>query len=274
MYTISQFAKLCSTSTKTIRFYDNKGILPADYVSEENGYRFYEEGTIEIFRQISKLKEAGFTLAEIDQHLKAQDGISTEKFIDKKIEELKNQIALCYKLKEQDNMRDINIAFQKMELEESLSAQETKINLWYGNKKAVLPVAAGIADKCEELIRRTATPGICAINYEEDEFIRFVQERKAVEFVSMHFDSNTSGEEITQKVNQNKFELYDAVFVYCCCSSTTSKKTLVLLEFAKWFDYETTNEDGQQKAEGSFEFNEEREGIDVKLILFEKNTDI
>ena len=51
MYTISQFAKLCNTSTKTIRFYDNKGILPADYVSEENGYRFYEKDTVEIFRQ-------------------------------------------------------------------------------------------------------------------------------------------------------------------------------------------------------------------------------
>lgn len=54
MYTISQFAKLCNTSTKTIRFYDNKGILPADYVSKENGYRFYEEDTVELFRQISK----------------------------------------------------------------------------------------------------------------------------------------------------------------------------------------------------------------------------
>lgn len=111
MYTISQFAKLCNTSIKTIRFYDNKGILHADYVSEENGYRFYEKDTVEIFRQILKLKEAGFTLAEIDQHLKAQDGISTEKLIDKKIEKLKSQIAHCYKLKEQDNMREINIAF-------------------------------------------------------------------------------------------------------------------------------------------------------------------
>ena len=85
MYTISQFAKLCNTSTKTIRFYDNKGVLPADYVSKENGYRFYEEDTVELFRQISKLKEAGFTLAEIDQHLKAQDGISTENLLIKRL---------------------------------------------------------------------------------------------------------------------------------------------------------------------------------------------
>ena len=168
MYTISQFAKLCNTSTKTIRFYDNKGILPADYVSEENGYRFYEEDTVELFRQISKLKEAGFTLAEIDQHLKAQDGISTKNFIDKKIEELKSQIAHCYKLKEQDNMREINIAFQKLEAERTRVEQTAIINLRYGNQKTLLPVAAEIIDECEKLIQRIATPGICAINCEED----------------------------------------------------------------------------------------------------------
>ena len=271
MYTISQFAKLCNTSTKTIRFYDNKGILPADYVSEENGYRFYEEDTVEIFRQISKLKEAGFTLAEIAQHLKARDGISTEKFIDKKIEELKIQIEHCYKLKEQDSMRDINIVFQKLEAERAISGEETKINLWYGNQKTVLPVASEIAAECEELICRTATPGICAINYEDDEFIRFVQGRKAVAFVSMHFDSTASREEITRKVNQPKYEKYNAVFVYCRCSSDTSKNTLIILDFAKWFDYEM-DEKGQKRAEGAFEFNEELEGIDVKMILFEKNT--
>ncbi len=50
MYTISQFAKLCNTSTKTIRFYDNWRNT-TDYVSKENGYRFYEEDTVELFRQ-------------------------------------------------------------------------------------------------------------------------------------------------------------------------------------------------------------------------------
>lgn len=89
----------------------------------------------------------------------------------------------------------------------------------------------------------------------------------------MHFDSNISREEITRKVNQSKYEKYDAVFVYCSCSSAISKNTLVILDFAKWFDYET-DEKGQRRAEGAFEFNEELDGIDVKLILFEQNTDI
>lgn len=89
----------------------------------------------------------------------------------------------------------------------------------------------------------------------------------------MHLGSKISREEITKKVNQSKYEKYDAVFVYCSCSSAISKNTLVILDFAKWFDYET-DEKGQRRAEGAFEFNEELDGIDVKLILFEQNTDI
>ena len=89
----------------------------------------------------------------------------------------------------------------------------------------------------------------------------------------MHFASKTSREEITKKVNQIEYEKYDAVFVYCSCSSAISKNTLVVLDFAKWFDY-GTDEKGRKRAEGAFEFNEKLDGIDVKLILFEKNTAI
>lgn len=89
----------------------------------------------------------------------------------------------------------------------------------------------------------------------------------------MHLGSKISREEITKKVNQSKYEKYDAVFVYCSCSSATSKNTLVILDFAKWFNYEMDDK-RQKRAEGAFEFNEELDGIDVKLILFEQNTDI
>lgn len=45
------------------------------------------------------------------------------------------------------------------------------------------------------------------------------------------------------------------------------------LDFAKWFDY-GTDAKGQKRAEVAFEFNEKLDEIDVKLILFEKNTAI
>ena len=39
MLNISQFAKACDTTVKTIRYYDNIGLLKADYTSEESGIR-------------------------------------------------------------------------------------------------------------------------------------------------------------------------------------------------------------------------------------------
>ncbi len=89
-------------------------------------------------------------------------------------------------------MREMNIVFQKLEAERTRVEQTAIINLRYGNQKTLLPVAAEIVDECEKLIQRIATPGICAINCEEDEFIRFVQGRKAIKLlVCLRFASKT-----------------------------------------------------------------------------------
>lgn len=154
-----------------------------------------------------------------------------------------------------------------MRLNKKNDNQSNVINLWYGDQKNVLPVEKDIFSECEELIRRTATPGRCAINYEADEFIKFVEGRKAVRFISMYFEAESSREKITEQVTKSGYEKYDAVFVYCSCSTETADKTMIILDFAKWFSYEEDNT-GHRKAEGSFEFNENLEGIDVKLILF------
>lgn len=65
MYRIGEFAKLCRTSGKTLRFYDAVGILKPDYTDVSTGYRFYAETKIKAFEKIRLLKEIGFTLREI-----------------------------------------------------------------------------------------------------------------------------------------------------------------------------------------------------------------
>lgn len=49
MMKINEFAQLCGTTAKTLRYYDDQGILPADYVSAENGYRYYNAETAKRF---------------------------------------------------------------------------------------------------------------------------------------------------------------------------------------------------------------------------------
>ncbi|MGN1408859.1 MAG: MerR family transcriptional regulator, partial [Eubacteriales bacterium] len=62
---IREFAKLCNTSPKTLRFYDKAGLLKADYIDPKNGYRYYSEEQADWFQKIMELKQIGFTLEEI-----------------------------------------------------------------------------------------------------------------------------------------------------------------------------------------------------------------
>ena len=41
MFRIGDFSKLSKTSIKTLRYYDEIGLLRPEYVDSENGYRFY-----------------------------------------------------------------------------------------------------------------------------------------------------------------------------------------------------------------------------------------
>lgn len=95
MYTTSEFAKLCHTSKKTIHYYHQLGLLPADYVSPENGYRYYKEETLDIYRQIQRMQEAGFTLNEIQNHLQGTDQLSDQEFYGQKIAFYKKKMELC-----------------------------------------------------------------------------------------------------------------------------------------------------------------------------------
>ncbi|MBR4960253.1 MAG: MerR family transcriptional regulator [Clostridia bacterium] len=73
MRKINEFAELCKTSAKTLRFYDQAGVLSPEYVDPENGYRYYTDEQAERYNQILELKQAGFTLEEIKKSFGCTD---------------------------------------------------------------------------------------------------------------------------------------------------------------------------------------------------------
>lgn len=89
MYKIGELSKLTKIPVKTLRFYDNEGILSPDRIDEFTGYRYYSASKISDCYRILALKELGFTLEQI----KAQLSISKSELITKKNElnELKAQ---------------------------------------------------------------------------------------------------------------------------------------------------------------------------------------
>lgn len=71
--TIGQFSKLSGVSQRTLRFYEEKGMLRPSYVSE-TGRRYYTADDLIPLQQIITLKYLGFPLDEISQMLARQTG--------------------------------------------------------------------------------------------------------------------------------------------------------------------------------------------------------
>ena len=65
MIRIGDFAKICNVSKKTLRYYDDEGILKADATDRATGYRFYSLEAVEKYKKIVFYKELGFSLQEI-----------------------------------------------------------------------------------------------------------------------------------------------------------------------------------------------------------------
>lgn len=65
MYSIGEVAKICNVSRKTLRFYEQLGLITPDYVCLENGYRYYTEKTMNLIPVIKYYKQMGFKLQEM-----------------------------------------------------------------------------------------------------------------------------------------------------------------------------------------------------------------
>lgn len=68
LYTAGQLAELAGVSSRTVRYYDQRGILrPVDY--SEGGYRLYDKDALVKMQRILMLKFAGLSLDEIQSTL-------------------------------------------------------------------------------------------------------------------------------------------------------------------------------------------------------------
>jgi len=79
MFGIGQFAQIAKVSVRTLRHYDDVGLLPPAAVDAQTGYRSYAASQLSALNRILVLKDLGFTLAEITQMIEA--GIANEELV-------------------------------------------------------------------------------------------------------------------------------------------------------------------------------------------------
>lgn len=70
VYKIGDFANMVNISVRTLRYYDEIGLLKPEIVDKFTNYRYYTDDNIVEARFITLLKEVGFTLQEIIDYKK------------------------------------------------------------------------------------------------------------------------------------------------------------------------------------------------------------
>lgn len=91
MMTVKQVSELTGVSIRTLRYYDNIGLLsPSDHT--EGGYRLYDDRALERLQQILLFRELGFPLKDIIGIMESRS-FDRRKALDQQIEllELKKQ---------------------------------------------------------------------------------------------------------------------------------------------------------------------------------------
>lgn len=91
-YSIGEVSKICNLSKKTLRYYDEMGVLCPDKVSDENNYRYYSRRTMLSVPMIRYYKQTGFKLEEMKEFLEGTGAtyVVFEKHFRDKINELRD----------------------------------------------------------------------------------------------------------------------------------------------------------------------------------------
>ncbi len=73
MFRIGEFSKMSKTTIKTLRYYDETGLLKPEAVDKFTGYRMYTTTQLVRLHSIQALRQAGFKVEEVKSILSGQD---------------------------------------------------------------------------------------------------------------------------------------------------------------------------------------------------------
>lgn len=79
---VGEIAKLTGVSVRTVQYYDRIGLLKPVEINPQNGYRYYDENSVEKLNEILHYKGLDFPLKEIPELISCSNGLrSSEKLL-------------------------------------------------------------------------------------------------------------------------------------------------------------------------------------------------
>ena len=98
---IGEFSKMMQVTVKTLRHYEQKGLLVPDEVDEWTGYRYYSITQMQRLNTIRGLQRQGFSLEEIKDLFEDESQMPSVAQLTKKIEETERQLQILMERRHQ-----------------------------------------------------------------------------------------------------------------------------------------------------------------------------
>ena len=175
MIRIGDFSKLSRVPVKTLRYYDEVGLLKPVVVDVCTGYRLYEYSQLPVLNRILALKDLGFSLEEIGRLL--DDDLSVEQM--RGMLKLREAEARQRVQQEAERLERIEARLRQIEQESSMSKYEVVIKsadeIKVASVRDVVPTPPDQGRLWRELggylaMNRVRANGACFTLYYDDEF--------------------------------------------------------------------------------------------------------
>ncbi len=163
---IGEFSQLMQVTVKTLRHYEQKGLLTPDEVDERTGYRYYTVGQMQTLQTIRDLQQLGFSLDEIKDLCHSHSCTPSIRQLTEKIKE--TEAILRQLIARRNRLLKMRNARKEMKTIEKFSIQ-TLPEIIVASHREVLPDYAAIGPMCVNKIApemqrlgcKCPSPGYC-----------------------------------------------------------------------------------------------------------------
>jgi DNA-binding transcriptional MerR regulator len=97
MFSIGEFARFAGVSVRTVRYYDEVGLLPPVAVDPATGYRSYGADQLARLHRIVALKELGLSLRQLQPLLDDLDPTELRGMLQLRRAELEDRVGISYR---------------------------------------------------------------------------------------------------------------------------------------------------------------------------------
>ena len=144
---IGEFSQLMQVTVKTLRHYEQKGLLAPDEVDEWTGYRYYSIDQMQQLKDIRDLQRLGFSLDEIKDLFDDGSHTPTIRQMTEKIRETEAQLKAL--IARRNQLLDWRNARKEMKTMEKFSIQSLP-EIIVASHREVIPNYAALGPLCVE----------------------------------------------------------------------------------------------------------------------------